>query len=293
MDVGLYRRLLQKLSVECPAATVHDFSLFNWGEPLLHPRIHELIRLTREHGYPCVVSTNLNDATRLESVVAAAPALIKISTSGFHPATYRRTHAGGDAEGVRRNLRLLRGLLDRHEAKVPVEVAYLVYRGNVGDDFVRMQDECATLGFGFRPHWALLMPVERNVELLEGRASPADERLAAELVVHPARAQAIAARHATPGRSCRLVEDQLAINHDGSVELCCGVYTLPPVAVDFLALPLAEIQAIRRRNPYCGHCMRHHVDGVITYAGGPELDRAALAELAAHRGPVPAPGRSP
>lgn len=281
MEVDRFGRILEKLSTECPPAEVQDLSLFNWGEPLLHPRIGDLVRITREHGYPCVVSTNLNDATHLEALVQAHPTVLKISVSGFHGATYGRTHAGGDVGRVLRNLALLRGLLQRHGAPTRVEVAYLAYRGNVGDDLIRFQDLCAALGFGFRPFWALLMPVERNVDLLEGRARAEDERLAAELVVHPAEAQAIAARHAAAGRSCRLVEDALVLNHDGSVDLCCGVYSLPPVAPDYLTTPLAELQALRRAHPYCQRCMRSHVDGVITYRGGAELDRAALARLEA------------
>jgi len=283
MDVERFRRILEKLALECPPATISDLSLFNWGEPLLHPRIGELVRATRQAGFPCVISTNLNEARHLEQALLAAPSLLKISTSGYHQASYGRTHVGGDAARVVSNLRAVHALLRRHRLPTAVEVAYLVYRANVGDDYVRVQDLCQELGFGFRPFWALLMPIERNLDLLEGRAPAEDEALAARLVVHPRQAQAMAARVAAPARACRLLEDQLVLNPDGSVDLCCGVHRQAPVARDFLEVPLAEIQAMRRTHPFCRRCRASLMDLVITYAGGPALDALALEVLAEDR----------
>lgn len=279
MAPPLFERILAKLAEERPPGALQELALYNWGEPLLHPEIGRLVRAAVEAGYPTSLSTNLNDARHLEQALLARPTVLKVSTSGIRPASYARTHAGGDAGRVVANLRLVRALLDRHRLPTAVVVAYLVHRGNVGPDYTGVQDLCAELGFAFRPFWALLMPVERNVELLEGRPRPGDEALAATLPVHPRTAQAIAAGDAAAEGPCRLLEGQLAINHDGSVELCCGVHDLPPVAEGYLDLPLEALQARRRAHPYCARCRRQAVDRIITYAGGAALDAAALEAL--------------
>jgi MoaA/NifB/PqqE/SkfB family radical SAM enzyme len=288
MSTELFGRVLDKLAREMPAeGRPHWVKMYNWGEPLLHPRIGEMIRMVRTAGFKCSISSNLNEGTRLEDVVLAGPDHIRVSLSGFEEATYGATHTRGDPKKVRANLAALRSLLDRHRIEIPVDIMYIAYRHNVGDDYLRMQQLCADLRFGFASSWALLLPVERYFEVFAGRETAEDRLLVDRLAVHPEQARALVAPGARLPRPCGLLEEQLAVNHDGSIDLCCGVYSVARVVPDLLALPLSEVQAMRERHPYCRSCQEELVDRIINYA---ELEaRDALARQVMGELPPPSP----
>src|ERR1019366_2830753 len=85
---------------------IESIGVFNWTEPLLHPRLYELIEIINNHGVHSSISTNLNvkDSYDFERLLAARPGWMRVSLSGFSQAVYERGHAGGDIELVKRNL---------------------------------------------------------------------------------------------------------------------------------------------------------------------------------------------
>jgi len=267
-------RILEKLAHELAPRGPELVNLYSWGEPLLHPQIGELVRLVKAAGYRCGLSSNLNDASHLESALRAGPDHLKVSVSGFTPGPYAAWHVRGDVYRLRGNLHLLRSALDRTGARTRVTVAYLLHRHNAGADFIRMQDLAAELGLGFEAHFPFLMPADRMLASLEGRATAEDQRVVDQLVIPPRRDQALVAPSAQLGRGCTLRERDLDLNPDGSVELCCGVFSLPPVARDYLETPLAEIQRRRDSHPFCAGCQQRQVD--LVYAGATAPGRQAL-----------------
>lgn len=91
---------------------------------------------------------------------------------------------------------------------------------------------------------------------------------------------------ATLPRSCNLLEEQLAVNHDGSIDLCCGVYSVARIAPDLLAQPLEEIQAMREAHPFCRSCQDELVDRIINYVELPARDAWARSAVGALPGTV-------
>ena len=70
MPFDHFAKILEKILGESPVDRP-VISLYNWGEPLLHPEIGRIVALVRSHGLYCAVSTNLNQARFLENLVAA------------------------------------------------------------------------------------------------------------------------------------------------------------------------------------------------------------------------------
>ena len=95
---------MTKAKGEC---LMQGVGLFNWAEPLIHPKIGELVRIVQSHGVPCDLSSNLNDIRNLAQALAANPRSLRISVSGFTQEVYGRTHRGGDIEVVKNNMRVL------------------------------------------------------------------------------------------------------------------------------------------------------------------------------------------
>jgi MoaA/NifB/PqqE/SkfB family radical SAM enzyme len=287
MPFELFSQILEKIVREAPVARP-VITLYNWGEPLLHPDIGRIVRLVRERGLYCAVSTNLNQDRFLEDLVAAAPSNIKISLSGFSEDVYGRTHNKGRIETVKANMRRLRELIDRHGAKIDVFVGYHDYIGNDGEELTAMTALAQKLGFGVRHKIARLYPLEKALPLYDpgGVPAPGDRRLFDLLLVKPAEWSRVARQEAPDDRSCLMRDQEMALNYDGSVALCCNVYDYANnIALDFLSVSHGELQARKDRHALCGLCMKAGYPRSGGLDSHPEI--LAIAETRARKAPVP------
>jgi pyruvate-formate lyase-activating enzyme len=255
MAVEQFERILDKIVAERVAPRVQVW-LFNWGEPLLHPELPALVAAVKSRGLPCHLSTNLNVHRGLRELARANPTDLKISLSGFTPERYARTHAKGHLRLVKANLHLLRHWLDVEGASTRVWVGHHLYRGSE-QELPAVKALCDELGFEHAPIAAFYQPLERLVELLEGRTQRPDPVLD-ELIEPPqVYLPRIRAAH-NPAHDCELRFNQTVINHDGSVALCCSVYDRPNMlGLDFLDTPHEQLQAARYSHGFCATCMKH------------------------------------
>jgi pyruvate-formate lyase-activating enzyme len=256
---------------------IGGIGVFNWTEPLLHPRLYELIEVINNQGVPASISTNLNvrDSYDFERLLAVRPSWMRISLSGFSQAIYERGHAGGDIELVKRNLISLARARDKLAIEPPAfQVFFHVYTYNI-HEIEPMRLFCEALGFPFSTGYAQIFPVEKIIQVSQGTVSAADQALLATLTLPLDKALAITSR--TGKSNCRLLDRVLAINVAGEVMLCCGssmnaVNTIGP----FLELSIDEIQARRSRHPLCGPCLAL---GIPDYFDGSPLLTAAFEEM--------------
>ena len=66
--------------------------------------------------------------------------------------------------------------------------------------------------------------------------------------------------------------NQTAINHDGSVALCCAVYDQDNMlGVSFLDEDFVALERRKYAHPFCGDCIRRNL-----HFTRPELDPAAM-----------------
>lgn len=254
MDPALFERILDKIVAEAVAPDPQVW-LFNWGEPLLHPELPALVTAVRARGLRCHLSTNLNVTRGLRELARANPHDLKISLSGFTPERYARTHAKGHLRLVKANLHLLRHWLDVEGATTRVWVGHHLYKG-AEHEVAEVRALCDELGFEHAPIAAFYQPLERLVELLEGRGTP--DPVLAELIEPPGTYVPRIQRTRNPGHDCELRFGQTVINHDGTVALCCSVYDRPSMlGLDFATTPHEAIQAARYAHPFCATCMGH------------------------------------
>ena len=258
MAHDLFERIGAKIRSECPSARP-QVSLFNWGEPLLHPELPRFITTLRRNGMACHLSTNLNVRRGLEEMIAADPDDLKISISGWTPETYGRTHKRGDLALVKANLVRVREYADRHGASTNIWVSHHLYRSNLGE-LEAVRQACAELGFAHNPIQAFYMPLERLRGLLHGQPNPADDGIVADLLTSPQERAASIATLRSGRYDCELRFNQTTINHDGSVALCCSVYDQKNMlGLDFLDHDHAAIEARKYAHPFCGACISENL----------------------------------
>ncbi len=280
MELELFERILDKVEREAAPGRPR-IQLFNWGEPLLHPQAPEFIRRVKARGLSCRVSSNLVRPRDLRGVVAARPDWLRVSVSGFTQPVYGQTHRGGDVEQVKANMRLLRSHMDELGVPIAVEVNYHVYRHNVGSEYMSMRAFAEELGFAFEPIWSVAGSADKVLAWLEHGVPESDRPHVARLVHRPEESRDISNRyrHLLPPGECPL-RDSVLINSDGSVDLCCAVYDVPPVAASFLDAGADDLQAAKRRASICGPCMDQGLHLTYLSAGKAERDARGLAILA-------------
>jgi hypothetical protein len=253
MDYALFERIVDKLQRESPAA-LPEVWLFNWGEPLLHPEAPRFLRLLRDRGLPAHLSTNLNIRHGLDEVIAAAPASLKVSISGFSQETYGETHKRGHLDLVIANLRALRAAIDRHRVATRVWIGQHVYRTN-SHEVAPLGALCAELGFEHRPIAAFYQPLEKLMRIAQGE--DLHEPVLDKLLEHPASYVRRFEKVRDRRYDCELRANQTVINHDGTVALCCSVYEPEnQLGVAFVDTPRAEIERRKYAHPTCVACQR-------------------------------------
>ena len=241
--------------------------LYSWGEPFIHSALPELIAEVKLRGYVAAISSNLNHVRNLDEVLRAGVDEITVSLSGFSQPVYGQSHVGGDIETVKRHMADLSEALDRTGSAARVFVHYITYRHNAGaDEFSAMAAYCEDLRFEFVPSLAFFAPVEKLVEMAEGRVSPQDAPILSQLLV-PVDEQFRIAADAQANSPCSLIEERIDIDVDGALKLCCSSYDRRfNVAPAFDGLDVEEVNRRRRSSALCATCKSRGIDRIFTRA---------------------------
>ncbi len=267
MAVDLFERIIAKIRAESPDPNPR-LTLYNWGEPLLHPDLPRLIGIAHAAGLKVQLSTNLNIRHGLEAVIAANPDELKISLSGASQEFYGRTHRRGDLALVLANMRELRRLIDAHGATTRVWIGHHLYRSS-RHQLPEVAALAHELGFAHHPIEAFFMPLERLATYLDGDDAADAHGIIPDLPLNPRERARLLAEQQAPDSDCELRFAQTVINHDGSVALCCSVYDQANMlGIGFLDHPHAEIQRRRYAHDFCRQCTARHMH----YAGRRLMD---------------------
>jgi MoaA/NifB/PqqE/SkfB family radical SAM enzyme len=278
LEPELLRAILEKAQRECEVEFV---CLFNWSEPLLHPRLPELVRVVRSMGIHCELSSNLNKLKNIEAVLAADPNKLRISNSGFTQDVYSVTHRGGDIEQVKRNMIELMETKKRVGANTHIHLLYHRYKTNLGDE-ESMKNFCAELGIEFVPVWAFYIPVEKILSMQDADgeiAITSEDRDVMDRLLLPI-PEALAAAQVHREKECHLQTRQMTLDCHGQVQLCCATYDSTKFTLgSFLDHSLEELQAMKYQNQTCTRCMNHGVHVYYMYAA-PEFEQIARSHAA-------------
>ena len=259
MPLETFEKVLQKICDETPVDNPQIW-LYNWGEPLLHPKLPEIISLIKAAGLRSYLSSNLNVEKGLRETIKAGPTELKISLSGFHKDTYSRTHTQGDINLVKSNFFRLRQYLDKYESETRVWVGHHIYKHN-HHETQEVAQFCKDLGFEHHPVQAFYQPLDKLLKLSQGDDSVMQEDIMQYFLVSPAAQSQFLRQHVAPGFDGELRFNQTIINADASVAQCCSLYaseTAP--GTDFLRHTHAEIEQSRYQNPICNQCREAGLD---------------------------------
>jgi MoaA/NifB/PqqE/SkfB family radical SAM enzyme len=257
MNLDVFKNVFDKIIKETPS--ISHISLYSWGEPLLHPYIDKIIDYVHKHNVAVALSSNLSIkfGERIEKIIRSGPDYLKVSLSGFFPKAYNNTHQGGDINLVKENLYLIRKLLDKYKTQTLVDINYHLYKDNSGDNIIEMEKLAEELGFVISKTYALVMPLERVISHLDGKPDLQTEQLQDNLLVTIDEGIKASSEVLLPKNTCPFRENQININADLSVPVCCTVWERGKniVAVNFLETNVSEINKNKRNVDLCNKCM--------------------------------------
>jgi pyruvate-formate lyase-activating enzyme len=268
MDVEVFEKIVHKATTEFG---VRSINLYNWAEPLLHPRLPELIRIAKRRGVMCNISSNLNLMRNVDEILKAKPDEFRISLSGFTQKTYGETHAGGDIEKVKKNMvALSEAKLRTRNKATTVHVYFHKYKHNL-DEVAQMREFARSLGFQWLEEWAVYMPLERLLEVAEGKMTEDQRRFVEGEFALPIEKAIDAARGFRDAR-CTLLEDQIVLDAKGNMNLCCSVYDYDRNRLGyFLDMTAEDVARAKTKHPTCERCASHGLHMFSTYFENPPL----------------------
>ncbi len=256
---------------------VSHICLYSWGEPFLHPKLDLFIDHVHGMGIATAVSTNLSieSSDQIEKIVRTSPDYLKISLSGFYPEIYNTTHTGGNIDLVKSNLCRLKYFMEKHKASIFVEVNYHLYKNNIGIDLHRMKELCDDLGFVFSTCYANVTPVERLIDYCEGNIDAKTQKFLELLLVGIDKGLGIAKPfNKLP---CRFLTNQVNINWDRSVPLCCVCFDRQNsiISNDYLNDSLKDISLKKENHPLCKKCRKYAIPAYLLGVNQKEWENEA------------------
>jgi MoaA/NifB/PqqE/SkfB family radical SAM enzyme len=128
LSLSLYCKILDQLP------KLRTLRLFNWGEPLIHPQIDEMIAIAARRGIRVHAHSHLSlkkDDAFFERLIDAGLAALWVSIDGASEDTYARYRVGGDFGLAFANLERLARIKRQLASKTPRIVwKFIVHRHN-------------------------------------------------------------------------------------------------------------------------------------------------------------------
>lgn len=210
LSIGDYRRVVDQVA---PYALSID--LYNWGEPLLHNNVFDMVAYARERRVSAKISTNLNvlNETRIGEIIESGLDELVISLDGADQATYEKYRVGGDLAKVLWGVRELVAEKRRRKSPRPwITVRVLLHRGNEGE-IAQIRQLAWSLGVNNVVVAPILVNIDRPQDVEEWL--PGDSRYS--YYDYRSREDKTVAR---TGR-CPFLWERMVISWDGGVSPCC------------------------------------------------------------------------
>lgn len=279
MQVDMFRKIVEKARNE----GVETIFLYNWTEPLIHPRIGEFVEIINAAGLQSGISSNLNLAKNMETAMLANPWFFRISLSGFYQETYQQGHVGGDIEVVKANMIKLHELKQQHGLSTRIEVYYHRYLDNMEEEGL-MREFSQRLGFEFSTGYSVMMPLEKTLALIERDPSVTDtDHETLKRLALPPFDDLVNLVRQYPKQACSLKDDWLVLDCNGNTVLCCSVFNQTEYQVGkYLDMPLAHLTGLKSTQKNCiDMCNRCAKNGLHIYST--QSNRGPLESHAVNR----------
>jgi MoaA/NifB/PqqE/SkfB family radical SAM enzyme len=247
MSLDLFKRIMDKVEKE---SEIRLLRLYNWGDPVVHPALDEIVVESLKRGHRPQISTTLNGVRcDLEKVITSGVSTFYVSFSGWRD--YTKTHVGGNLDTVLKNLEIV---AKAKPYNVDLAMRFHIYKHNQ-DEVERAKELCDRLGIRLQAHNAFYVNIDKYVD---GKEIGDDGDMLIE-------------RHADILRKykynsfCYIESKVIPMDAKGDVYLCCGTpYEERFLIGNYLDYPLQELRKRRFAHGFCGDCKLSKINNLVT-----------------------------
>jgi MoaA/NifB/PqqE/SkfB family radical SAM enzyme len=247
------RTLDRLLELDLLAPKKSVVMLYNWGEPMLHPKINDIVQELYDRRLSVGISTNASKKTtfvgptgHFDHFTFSVPGWSQSSYDKIHDLKFGRVVANMEAS--------VKNLRDNGYYG-PIRLSFHVYRFNVDEELPRAREWCLKHGVDLEAYAAYLNDYEPMIQFRRGALPPdklayASENLFLDHVDDMIKAQPKEWR-------CPQWSKILTLNHRSEVLLCCVVpegheaYAIGSI----FDLTREQIVAGKTTNKECAVCM--------------------------------------
>lgn len=212
MEAPLFESMLEEMG-----EYLFFIRFYNWGEPLLNPKLPDYIKLTQKYGIYTDINTNLSlklTDERITALLNSGIDEIAVSIDGFDQVTYEQYRIKGNFTLAKQNLERLVYWRDKLGLSIRIVWNFLIFNFNA-HQIKSIKAYCKELNIDFEARIATLPP-----EHPEWRITP--ELLASiQAEIHK---PTISFLKAEQKNSCAWHYAYSLVNANGTVSPCCALW---------------------------------------------------------------------
>ncbi len=267
MPVDVFGEVLDHLLSKNIMHKQAQLLLHNWGEPLIHPQIHEIFKIIKDNSYfegSIAFSSNGSRCLELDPHVMPDISWVTFSLPGFSQASYDFAHKF-DFQKIIRNIHNMAKDLEKFNPRLK-HITYHMYKHNLSEMYLAKAFS-EKIGFVFSPVLAYFNSRTHTYDYINGTMS--DEMLAiAKKSIFLADYDAISLLR--PDNHVCSQFKLLVISHDAQLNVgCCARLDQADDCRlgDIRTLSFEEINTIRRQSKACSDCIKYGLDFSAEYYG--------------------------
>ncbi len=150
----LFNDVLQKIADYKLCNRSCIIGLYNWGEPFLHPRLTELMKIANNYPFKYSFSTNASIVPNINSQFVKKLDHIMFSMPGFSQKSYDKIH-GFDFKKILTNIKAIIRSCRDYGFRGHFIIVYHIYRFNQ-EEFNYCEEFADKLGVILKPNYAIL-----------------------------------------------------------------------------------------------------------------------------------------
>lgn len=218
ISVERFEEILKKLLEYrfCTPAT--NFHIYSQGEPCLHPRLNDILKLLSNYHIKTTISTNASVVPDFEREALESVSRFLISVPGFSQASYDRIH-GFQFETIKANIIKLREqVAELSDSQIPFDMSYHIYQFNERE-MVPARAFCREHDIRFAPNYAVMMDKDKCLDYVRGTMSFEELKDVSKDIFLGVLDQQI---KDAPRDYCDFQSRFLSVTIDGDIRICSG-----------------------------------------------------------------------
>lgn len=252
--LSLLDRILDHLKMHRLFPRSGCVNLCNWGEPMLHPQINEVLDTIGKYGLRAFISTNLIHLPELTKEALSVLKGITVSLSGFSQESYGYIH-GKRITTVLQNIDRLHEMIRRSDCKLRPLINWHRYRFNE-IELEKAKNYFKQRGIPFYPSVAYLADIKRTQDYFFNRTLPESERKRIEKDLFTDFLEKSYAENRDVHYRCPELTS-LAIDENANLLLCCGWSNEVEGSVlgSIFNYDSKNMERVKKSSPLCTKCL--------------------------------------